>query len=152
MIEIDWTPIITSAISLVAGGGAMKLFTLNSSKRKAKAEAKSVEVENFQSVIRTLNDQLDRCNLTIKEKDAALVDKEAEKSKYLMRLQSLYDDMCIHKGCKLRKPHQGMGGAWYEAHADDPNLGCDFLSVETLLRQWRKRKKEEESTNNDNDE
>lgn len=152
MIEIDWTPIITSAISLVAGGGAMKLFTLNSSKRKAKAEAKSVEVENFQSVIHTLNDQLDKCNATIKEKDAALAVKEAEKSKYLMRLQSLYDDMCIHKGCKLRKPHQGMGGAWYEAHADDPNLGCDYFSVETLLRNWRKAQKEMKLTQNNDEE
>lgn len=142
--------ILTVVASLVAGGTLTTIFTLGSAKRKAKAEAQRGEIDNsqeivayFEAAMRVLNEQMDRLNATIKEKDALLERKEAEKSHYLMRLQSLYDDMCVHKGCKVRLPHQGMGGSWYEAHKGDPNLGCDFLSIETLLRQWREKNKTE---------
>lgn len=143
--------IITIVAGLVAGGAVTTLFTLGSSRRKAKAEAKGSEIDNsqelvvyFKSAMGVLNEQLDRLNVTIKEKDALIERKEAEKSHYLMRLQSLYDDMCVHKGCKVRLPHQGMGGEWYESHKNDPNLGCDFLSIETLLKQWREKNKDKD--------
>lgn len=146
--DMDWTIIITSIISLITGGGIIGLFTIGSTKRKASAEAKGAELKNDKTVVEslehtidTLQEQIDRLMASNAAKDVIIEEKSQVISKYVTRLQSLYDDMCIHKGCKLRKPHQGMGGAWYETHADDPNLGCDFLSVETLLRNWRKAQK-----------
>lgn len=146
--DMDWTIIITSIVSLITGGGIIGLFTISSTKRKASAEAKSAELKNDNTVVEslehtidTLQKQIDRLMASNAAKDVVIEEKSQVISKYVTRLQSLYDDMCIHKGCKLRKPHQGMGGAWYETHADDPNLGCDFLSVETLLRNWRKAQK-----------
>lgn len=172
---MDWTQIVVALIGLLAGGGLMRLATLGSTRRKANAQAKGEELKNkdaavaalehaitaLNSSMESLQSQVDRLmtadkekDETIARKDAEIAEAEAAKAKYLMRLQALYDDMCVHKGCKLRKPHQGMGGAWYESHSDDPNLGSDFLSVETLLRRFRKEEQgielKDENSNNSN--
>ncbi len=151
---MDWTQIAVALIGLLAGGGLMRLATLGSTRRKAEAEAgkagaeaKGIEVENFEAMLNLLNKQIENYQHTLDARDAKIAEKDAEIAKYMTRLQALYDDMCVHKGCKLRKPHQGQGGVWYETHKDEENLGGDYLSVETLLRQWRAKSKDMDNGN-----
>ena len=139
MNTIDWTQILLSLIGFVAGGGIVGLVTLKANRRKANAEADNAAVEPLKNAIDILNRQLADANVTIAQKDAKIEEKDARIILLSNRLTALYDDMCVHKGCKLRKPHQGQGAKWYEDHADDPSLGCDYLSVEWLLKGWRKR-------------
>lgn len=115
------------------------LSTLRSTKRKANAEADSAMIEPLKNTIDILNQQILDGNSRRSEIEQDNDRLHAENSTLKLRLVSLYDDMCIHKGCKLRKPHEGQGQLWYDKHADDPSLGCDYLSVETLLKEYKKR-------------
>lgn len=140
---MDWTAIITGVLTFIAGGGLVAIFTLPAIRKKANAEADNAVIEPLKQAISILNEQLKTANDTIAEKNRIIDEKTQHELTLSTKLTALYDDMCVHKGCKLRKPHQGQGQRWYEDHADDPSLGCDYLSVEWLLKQWRKRNSEE---------
>lgn len=140
---MDWTAIITGVLTFIAGGGLVAIFTLPAIRKKANAEADNAVIEPLKQAISILNEQLKTANDTIAEKNRIIDEKTQHELALSTKLTALYDDMCVHKGCKLRKPHQGQGQRWYEDHADDPSLGCDYLSVEWLLKQWRKRNSEE---------
>jgi len=136
---MDWTAIIASVCALIAGGGLVAIFTLPAARKKANAEADNAVVEPLKQAINILNEQLKNANKTIAEQNRIIVEKQQHEVDLSTKLTALYDDMCVHKGCKLRRPHQGQGQRWYEDHADDPSLGCDYLSVEWLLKKWRER-------------
>ncbi len=142
---MDWTAIIASICTFIVGGGLVAIFTLRAARKKANAEADNAAIEPLKQAISILNEQLKSANETIAAKDKQLEQKTQNEIALRNKLTALYDDMCVHKGCKLRKPHQGQGQRWYEEHADDPSLGCDFLSVEWLLKQWRKRNSDSDS-------
>ena len=136
---MDWTAIITGILTFIAGGGLVAIFTLPAIRKKANAEADNAVIEPLKQAINILNEQLKAANATIEEKNSIIEQKTQHEFVLANKLTALYDDMCVHKGCKLRKPHQGQGQRWYEDHKDDPSLGCDYLSVEWLLKQWRAR-------------
>lgn len=143
---MDWTQIIMAVVALLGGDALLRLLFFRASKKKANAEAVSVEkqnegtaVETLKSAMEILQSQLDYANGAVAAKEEIIQALTKEKTEMSARLQALFDDMCVHKGCKLRKPHQGQGMKWYEQHADDPSLGCDYLSVEWMLKQWRAR-------------
>lgn len=147
---MDWTQII---VSLIAGGAIsafiIRIVTLSSTKKKANAEADDAAVEPLKKAIDILNNQLADANAKIEQKDAQIATLVQEKTNLIARLAALYDDMCVHKGCKLRKPHQGQGQKWYDSHAEDPSFGCDYMSVEWLLKLWRKNNSETEASGGD---
>lgn len=144
---MGWTEIIVAFLGLLGACDLLgRLIFFRPTKRKANAEAEAVETQNDSAAIAALNEaiavlraQLDYANAQIVAKDEIIQAQTAEKMDLTARLTALYDDMCVHKGCKLRKPHQGQGFKWYEDHRDDPGLGCDFYSVEYMLKQWRAR-------------
>ena len=136
---MDWTAIIASICTFIVGGGLVAIFTLRAARKKANAEADNAAIEPLKQAINILAEQLDRANKTIEEKNTIIEQKTQHEFVLANKLTALYDDMCVHKGCKIRKPHQGQGQRWYEDHKDDPSLGCDYLSIETLLKQWRAR-------------
>lgn len=136
---MDWTAIITGILTFIAGGGLVAIFTLPAIRKKANAEADNAVIEPLKQSINILNEQLKNANATIEEKNSIIEQKTQHELVLSNKLTALFDDMCVHKGCKLRKPHQGQGQRWYEDHKDDPSLGCDYLSVEWLLKQWRAR-------------
>ena len=136
---MDWTAIITGILTFIAGGGLVAIFTLPAIRKKANAEADNAVIEPLKQAINILNEQLKAANATIEEKNSIIEQKTQHEFVLANKLTALYDDMCVHKGCKLRKPQQGQGQRWYEDHKDDPSLGCDYLSVEWLLKQWRAR-------------
>ena len=141
---MDWTQIVIAVIGLLGAIDLGRVLFFKASKRKANAEAEGLEkqnegtaVEALRNSVAILSEQLAQSNAVVHDKQAT-IDSLREKVQTLqLRLVSLYDDMCVHKGCKLRKPHEGQGKLWYDQHADDPSLGCDYLSVEWLLKNWR---------------
>ena len=141
-----WAEVFTGVAALLGCDVIIRLLFFRASKREATAVAEGVEkqneataVETLKSTVAVLQSQLDYANEQNVKKDEAIARLNQDKATNMARLQALYDDMCVHKGCKLRKPHQGQGMRWYEDHADDPSLGCDYLSVEWMLKQWRAR-------------
>ena len=141
---MDWTQIIIAVVGLIGVVDLGRVIFFRASKRKANAEATSIEkqnegtaVEALKSSVELLSEQLRQSTAKVSEKQAVIDDLREQVQTLQLRLVSLYDDMCIHKGCKLRKPHEGQGKLWYDQHADDPSLGCDYLSVEWMLKNWR---------------
>ena len=135
---MDWIALITAVAGLITGGGVMALLTIRATRKKADAEASDAAVEPLKRAIDILNNQYQTAIETVKAKEECILAQQEKIQMLTNRLIALYDDMCVHKGCKLRKPHQGQGQRWYEEHSDDASLGCDFMSVETLLKRWRK--------------
>lgn len=154
---MDWTQLLTAIAAVLGCDALIRLLFFRASRKKATAEAISVEkqnegtaVETLKSAMEILQSQLDYANSSVSAKEEVIQSLERDKAEMSARMQALFDDMCVHKGCKLRKPHQGHGQRWYEQHADDPSLGCDYLSVEWMLKQWRARNKETDVEDGDN--
>ena len=150
---MDWTQIIVAVFGLLGVIDLGRLIFFKSSKRKATAEAVNVEQQNDSTAVETLKSamellqaQLDYAQGQVAAKEEVIQIKDQRIITLESQIQALFDDMCVHKGCKLRKPHQGQGRKWYEMYRDDPSLGCDYLSVEWLLKQWRAKSKAEETT------
>ena len=142
---MDWVTLVSSIGTFIVGGGLVALVTIPAARKKANAEADNAAIEPLKQAISILNDQIKTAHETIEAKDKIIEQKTQHEILLTNKLTAIFDDMCIHKGCKLRKPHQGQGQRWYEDHSDDPTLGCDFLSVETLLKKWRNKHDKEES-------
>lgn len=162
---MDWTTLIVSLLTFIAGGGLVTPFCIRAARRRAQAEAAKAKAEAdkekadadnaaiapLKQAIDILADQLKTANETIALKNEIIEQKTQHEFVLANKLTALYDDMCVHKGCKIRKPHQGQGQRWYEDHADDPSLGCDYLSIEWLLKQWRKRNTSDDSADDSAD-
>lgn len=143
---MDWS-IIATILATLATFDLGKFIFFKITKREKEADVKgkekeneSKEVETLRNTIDTLAEQLKSAHATIKdyeERNRALSD---ENGSLKATVTALFDDMCVHKGCRLRKPHQGQGQRWYEEYRKDPSLGADYFSVETLIRQERLRR------------
>ena len=106
---MDWTAIITGILTFIAGGGLVAIFTLPAIRKKANAEADNAVIEPLKQAINILNEQLNNANATIEEKNSIIEQKTQHELTLSTKMTALYHDMCVHKGCKLRKPHQGQG-------------------------------------------
>lgn len=141
---MDWTQIIISALTFLAavfgGVGLGRLLFLRQNRKKANAEATSAEVSVLQKALETVSGQLDKERQISREKDEIIEAKNARIDNLTSTISALFDDMCVHKGCRLRRPHQGQGAKWYEQYRDDPSLGCDYLSIDTLIKQERAKR------------
>lgn len=137
---MDWTTIITAVLSAVAGGGGGWWLTAKQQRKRADAEAESVEIDALRSSIASLTDRVERQDKRIAELDTLtadlqekLMDKRAEN---LLASSSA----CFHFGCVLRKPILGCGKDWLEKYRGNFEKLVDYLSVEELMRQYRKPK------------
>ena len=137
---INWTEIIVAVVSVIGGLGLGRLLFFRANKKKANAEADNVALEGYQAAFMSLREDKEQA-----VKDAATARVEAAKAQEseretLSRLMACYDDICVHKGCRLRKPHQGQGMKWYEQYKEDPSLGCDYESIDTLIKRERAKR------------
>ena len=129
--------IILAIIGVITLADLLKFFFIKQDRKEKDITNKDKEITAIQHTNDILQQQLDRAAATIEKKEAEnarLMEDRAE----LMATQScLFDDMCIHKGCRLRKPHQGKGSLWYQKYKDDPTQGADYESIDTLLKRDR---------------
>lgn len=149
---MDWTQIIVAVVGIVTLEGILKLILIKSTKKSKEIENVAAEVEAAHAANKLMTEQLERSHETIKDlnsqlgaKDAQLEAKNAQIARLTATVTALFDDMCIHKGCRLRKPHQGQGALWYEKYREDPALGADYSSIDTLIKQERKARQNAET-------
>ena len=141
------TNIILAVLGLIGVGDLIRLIFFRATKKEVNAKADNVAIEGYKTALENLSDENDRLKHKydaeleenkklrdiIAEKDAVIAERDA-------RLVAVYDDICVHKGCRIRKPHQGQGKHWYDQYQDDPSLGCDFESIDTLLKRDRAKR------------
>ena len=126
----NWASIIVAVCGVISLADLLKFFFIKQDRKRKEVENKDSE-KHANSL---LAEQLERSHSTIARKDEQ-INKCQDENAILKATQScLFDDMCIHKGCRLRKPHQGQGVLWYENYRNDPALGADYHSVDTLLK------------------
>ena len=141
---MDWTSIIAAVAGLLAAVDLSRFIFPRLFRKEKETEIKgkekeneSIEVETLRKAIEILEQQLKSARETINDyelRNRALSD---ENGNLKATCTALYDDMCVHKACRVRKPHQGRGQQWYDQYREDPALGADYLSIETLLKQER---------------
>lgn len=146
---MDWTSIIVAVAGILAAVDLTRFIFPKLFRKEKETEIKgkekeneSVEVETLRKAIEILEQQLSSAHETIKdyeERNRVLSD---ENGNLKATCTALFDDMCVHKACRVRKPHQGQGQRWYENYRDDPALGADYLSIETLLKRERLKRLE----------
>ena len=108
--------------------------------RQKDADAAKTELEVARETNNILKEENERLQQSNKDKDAIIEEKNKEIAGHRATESCLFDDMCIHKGCRLRKPHQGKGQLWYEQYREDPALGADYESIDTLLKRDRAKR------------
>lgn len=141
---MDWNGIALGLITLIAALDLGKIFFPGLFRREKQAEIQSkekdnesIEVETLRKVNETLSQQLAAAHETVKDYEERNRKLSDENGNHRATIACLFDDMCVHKGCRVRKPHQGRGAQWYDKYRDDPALGADYMSIETLLKQDR---------------
>ena len=108
--------------------------------RQKDADAAKTELEVARETNNILKEENERLQVQLRERDASLEEKNREIANHRAIESCLFDDMCIHKGCRIRKPHQGKGQLWYEQYREDPALGADYDSIDTLLKRDRAKR------------
>jgi len=134
---MDWTQIIVAVLGVISFADIIRLLFFKEEKRGRQAETKDKEIETLRKANDLLEQQVERSHETIMKLTDENNTLHTEKAELLATQACLFDDMCIHKGCRLRKPHPGQGMKWYNAYREDPALGADYLSIDTLMKQDR---------------
>lgn len=132
----------------VGGGGIVELLHWRSNKRKANAEATKAEAEAgdtridaMSKLVDQMQEQEDKYIEQLNNKDARI--EEVLQQNIAIRSEATSAEllMCVNLGCPLRKPVQGQGKKWYEAHSDSPDIGANYTPINVLLKMYGDRKK-----------
>lgn len=126
--------IIAAVLGLIGTVDLVRLLFVKEDKKGKQVQNTDAEVAVAQHANEMLSAQLERSHETIARKDEQIDKLQKEISELHATQSCLFDDMCIHKGCRVRKPHQGKGSEWYKKYCEDPNLGADYTSIDTLLK------------------
>ena len=132
----------------VGGGGIVEILHWRSNKRKAAAEATKAEAEAGDTRIDAMSKLVDQMQEQEDKYIALINDKDARIESVLQDNIALKSEatsaellMCVNLGCPLRKPVQGQGKKWYEAHSDSPDIGANYTPINVLLKMYGDRKK-----------
>ena len=132
----------------VGGGGIVEILHWRSNKRKANAEATKAEAEAGDTRIDAMSKLVDQMQEQEDKYIALINDKDARIEAVLQDNIALKSEatsaellMCVNLGCPLRKPVQGQGKKWYEAHSDSPDIGANYTPINVLLKMYGDRKK-----------
>ena len=115
---MDWTTIITSIITFVAGGGIFTLVTIGVQKKKLKVEVKSDEIENMKKAMESFYDPLiQRQNTRISELETEVKTLREEKhqleisyQRQIADLQKQITDITRALGIKANKQLRNVRG------------------------------------------
>lgn len=115
---MDWTTIITSIITFVAGGGIFTLVTIGLQKKKLKVEVKSDEIENMKKAMESFYDPLiQRQNTRISELETEVKTLREEKhqleisyQRQIADLQKQITDITRALGIKANKQLRNCRG------------------------------------------
>lgn len=133
---MDWTTFFASiggALTMLGGVSLIKVMTPRLQIRRERSEVKRSEIDNLQQIIEVQSTKIDQLTAEIESLKIEIETLRTEKRNYEERTYWAENLVCLHKGCRLRKPDLGAGYDWWAAHHDDGNLDCDTLTVEELL-------------------
>lgn len=125
---MDWTTIITVVITALFGGGVGSFATFASTRQKHRADADSASVDAINKALDTVT-RLQNEVGTLRDELAQKQNEASTKGYFL----------CVHMACPLRKPSIGRGKAWYDAHAQEQDLACDYTSIEDLYAIFKRK-------------
>lgn len=152
---MDWLQLALAVVGIVTLEGIVQFFFIKVRKQKQVVENVDSQVSVAQHTNDLLSKQLERSHETINNLNTENSALHTEIGSLKATQTCLFDDMCVHKGCRLRKPHQGQGALWYENYRNDPSLGADYDSIDTLIKKERmarlKAEKEAEEGSNNED-
>lgn len=160
---IELMEILAPLAGAVGGGGIVELIHWRSNKRKAAAEATKAEAEAgdtridaMSKLVDQMQEQEDKYIEQLNIKDAKLEEVLHQNIALKGEATSAELMMCVNLGCPLRKPVQGQGKKWYEAHSDSPDIGANYTPINMLLKIYGDKKrrmlKEAEEEDNGQDE
>lgn len=122
---MDWTTIITSLLTFVAGGGIFTLVTIGVQRKKLKAGVKSDEIDNmrkaledfYKPLLKTQDERIASQNDRINELEAKVRQLEQEKQeqamayqKQIAELQKQITDITRALGIKANKQIRASKG------------------------------------------
>lgn len=132
----------------VGGGGIVEFLHWKANKRKANAEATKAEAEAgdtridaMSKLVDQMQEQEDKYIGLINDKDARIEAVLRDNIALKSEATSAELLMCVNLGCPLRKPVQGQGKKWYEAHSDSPDIGANYTPINVLLKMYGDKKK-----------
>ena len=137
---MDWTQILVAVVGIVTLEGIVQFFFIKVRRKHEQIKNVDSQVAVAQHANELLSKQLDNCHETAKNLMDENTDLHEQNASLRAAQACLFDDMCVHKGCRIRKPHQGQGKLWYEQYREDPNLGADYHSIDTLIKMDRARR------------
>lgn len=114
---MDWMTLITSATTLIAGGGWFVNWRAN--RKKAAAEADSAAVAAMKDALEEIRKSNDFFQSMHDKDTAAIAGKNREILELTADNVTLKMMVCRHDACPFREPPKGRGGEWYEAHKHD---------------------------------
>ena len=124
---MDWTTIITSLITFVAGGGIFTLVTVGVQKKKMKAGVKSDEIDNmrkaledfYNPLLKAQDDRIATQNVRIKELESEVKSLREEKNaqelayqRQIADLQKQITDITRALGIKANKQIRNNKGQY----------------------------------------
>ena len=99
-----WASIIVAVCGVISLADLLKFFFVKQDRKKKDVENKDSEILALQHANEMLAAQLERSHETITRKDTQ-IDQLQDTIASLKAAQScLFDDMCVHKGSRVRKP------------------------------------------------
>ena len=134
---MDWLQLLLAIVGIITLEGIVQFFFIKVRRRKQEVENVDSQVSVAQHANDLLSKQLERSHETINNLNTENSTLHMEIGTLKATQACLFDDMCVHKGCRLRKPHQGQGSLWYENYRNDPSLGADYDSIDTLIKKDR---------------
>ena len=109
-----WEIIISSIVSLLAGGGIMQFINWKAAKKKANLDNDSIAVENLNKVIETLERSNSHFETVNKQREDTICKLRDELTKCEGDLNVACSYICKKANCSFRVPNRGFGSNWLQ--------------------------------------
>lgn len=124
-----WEIIISSIVSLLAGGGIMQFINWKAAKKKANLDNDSIAVENLNKVIETLERSNSHFETVNKQREDTICRLRDELTKCEVDLTSCQSLLCKKMLCKKRLPIAGLGKSFFN-DLKDGKVELDYTDYE----------------------
>lgn len=145
-MEFDISTILTAVLG--SGWCISELFhwrsnraRINAETKKTNADSDATNAESMSKIVDQLQEQEDKYIALLDAKDKKIGSLLSDQTKLKSESTSMGVVMCVHMACPLRRPLQGQGKSWYEAHKEQADLGVDYTPINILLKEYGAKKK-----------
>ena len=133
--------ITTIATAIAAVGGLAGIAALLKTISSLKNDRTAGHLANESSAIEGLRKAADGYQDIIEDLKKERNEARAEARQYREDREAIREaclqaetGFCVNYGCPLRDPARGTGAAWIRSHADSPDIGGNYKSLEALMK------------------